>query len=566
MRLRVTAAVLVALISAAGSAQSAAPSSELAGGREEGRGAPRSRRAPSINNLPYKPTPAIEMIPATPDPEAVPKPDPKGTYNAYDINVYETFWFPERQPGDEDAKAEPGGATAHGTCPEGGCPNHELEFQRYWVRRMKKLVRPFGGTVKRFEFYSEGAGLPDGAPLAQPEGKTHNLMATIPGTKFPGHSVIVSGHYDQTDSGPASAWDSAEGHATVFRIAKLMTDYWKRTRTRPAVSVKFTAWGAEEAGTFGSQAYVRDNLFPFPKLRVRGYFNLDPCAGAYPAYYRGNPADRVPMVMQLADPERAISPIVKKRMERFNRQARRVLGDVMNHLDDKLTDVPGEPEIFVSKEEGKKKGIDHQEDEIVTALGGLAFFSSDYANFEGIGIPIFNLFPDMFGPHRDRTYTGFREDGITTIHTPNDNVPQLNRLTGVDQSGLVPSQGWYKGLEFCAHIHSWFMLQPNMGGAVRRTREPVAYFEGTGPSPAPITAKKKIKFNAGGSYAYKNVRTLRRVPTRKLKFHWNLGDGTKSKRRRLVHAYDKKGLYRVRLKVTKPGGSSDTMSTFVKID
>jgi Peptidase family M28/PKD domain len=554
--------VALALTLTAG-AQSAIGAKRAERGRS---GAAARGKIPSIKNLKYEPTPAIEAIPPLPDPTAVPKPDPTGNYNAYDINVYETFWFPERQPGDESAKDEPGGAISHGTCPQGGCPNHEREFQNYWKKRMKKLVKPFGGTVKSYPFFSQGAGLPEGAPLAQPEGDTANLMATIPGSKHPDQSVIVSGHYDQTDSGPASAWDSAEGHATVFRIAKLMIDYWKKTRTRPPVSVKFASWGAEESGSFGSQAYVRDNLFPFPSLRVRGYFNLDPCAGAYPAYLRGNPAERIPMVMQLSDPNEAIAPAVVKKIKKFNKKARVVLGDVMNHLDDELTDVPGAPEIFVSKEEAAEQGVANQENEIVTALGGLAFFSSDYTRFEDIGTPILNLFPDVFGPHADNSCDNCTTDGIQILHTPQDNMRTLNSMTGVDQTGLTPSEGWYKGLEFCAHMHSWFMLQPMMGGSERRTKAPVAYFEPTAPSPAPVHPGTKVTFDASGSYAFKKASTLKRWPTRRLKFRWNLGDGTKSKKRKVVHAYKKAHIYDARLTVIKPGGGKDSMRVSVKVD
>jgi hypothetical protein len=518
---------------------------------------------PSINNMDYAPTPAIEAIPADPDPAAVPKANPTGKYNAYDLNVYETFWFPERQPGDETKDDEPGGAISHGTCPDGGCPNHALEFKTFWQKLMRPLVKPFGGVVHSYKFFSQGSGTPDGAPLNSPPGDTYNLQATIPGDTHPEQMVIVSGHYDQTDSGPASAWDSAEGHATVFRIAKIMTDYWKKTGTRPDVSVKFTAWSAEEAGTFGSQAFIRDNLTPFPNLRARGYFNLDPCAGAYPAYYRGNPANRVPMVLHLSNPETQFSPIDKKEFEAFNKQAREVVGDVFNHLDDTLSDVPTEPEIFISDEEAEKAGVASQETEVVTALGGLAAFSSDYANFEAIGVPIINLFPDMFGPHDDRNYTGYRSDGVATIHTPQDNVKTLNALTGIDQTGLVPSQGWYKGLELCAHIHSWFMLQPNMGGAVKNSTKPVAYFEVTG-GEAPLAAKKALKFDAAGSHAFTSAAGTRLIPASKLRYSWKFGDGTKATGLRVKHAYKKAGNYSAVLTLKTPSGI-DTMTVLIHI-
>lgn len=517
---------------------------------------------PSINNMKYDAVPSIEAIPADPDPAAVPKPNPGGNWNAYDLNVFETFWFPERQPGDETSDDEPGGAIAHGTCPEAGCPNHANEFGKFWKREMGKLVRPFGGAVHSYKFDSAGSGTPDGAPLNSPPGPTFNLQATIPGAVHPEQMVIVSGHYDQTDSGPASAWDSAEGHATVFRIAKIMTDYWKKTGTRPDSSVKFTAWSAEEAGTFGSQAYVRDNLVPFPNTRVRGYFNLDPCGGAYPAFYRGNPLDRVAMVMQLGNPANQVSPIDKKEFEDFNEQARVIVGDVFNHLDDTLSDVPVESEIFVSDEEAEELGVPSQETEIVTAVGGLAAFSSDYRNFEMIGVPIINLFPDMFGPHADRNYTDYRSDGVATIHTPNDNVKTLNALTGVDQTGLVPSQGWYKGLELCAHLHGWFMLQPNMGGAVPITTKPAAYFE---VRQAPFQANKAMRFDARGSHAFANARGTRLIPKNRLRFRWSFGDGTRAKGLAPQHIYKKDGNYTVVLTVISPTGT-DKMTLLIKVD
>ena len=566
MSLRLTGAVLSVALVVSGSAASGS----TAGARTDapsGTGARTSSAAPgpsSIKHMPYRPTPAIEAIPATPDPAAIPKPNPLGNYNAYDLNAYQVIHFPRRQPGDPEANSEPGGSPEHGTCPPATCDNHEREFVRYWRNLMKPLMKPFGGSVHTYQFRSPGSS------AFQAAGDTQNLMATIPGAVYPERSVIVSGHYDMTDSGPASAWDSSEGHATVFRIAKIMTDYWKKTGTRPKVSVKFTAWGAEEAGTYGSQAYIRDNLLNFPGLKVNGYFNLDPCAGAYPAYYRGNGVDRTPMVMQLGDPDNQLTPAKKKAFASFNTQARKIVGDVMNHLDDKLNDVPQAPEIFVSKEEAAAAGVPEQEKEIVTALGGLAAFSSDYANFEAIGIPILNLFPDYFGPHADGEPG--RQDGLAILHTKNDNLKTLNGLTGVDQTGLTPSEGWYKGLEFCAHMHGWFMLQSNMGGAVARNKAPVAYFEPLRPKSTrnagtqdPLVAGTPITFDAHGSYAFSRPRTLRKVPTRKLRFKWSFGDGTRGKGIKVRHAYKRPGAYVATLTVTRPGGKRDRMKVLIDV-
>ena len=561
MSFRLTGAVLAVAMVVTGAAASGAPNDVAPRG---GRTVAAVPGPSSIKHMPYKPTPALEAIPATPDPAAVPKADPLGTYNAYDLNAYQVIRFPRRQPGDPEANSEPGGSPEHGTCPPATCDNHELEFARYWKRLMRPLMKPFGGSVHSYQFRSPGSS------GFQAAGDTQNLMATIPGSVYPERSVIVSGHYDVTDSGPASAWDSSEGHATVFRIAKIMTDYWKKTGTRPKASVKFTAWGAEEAGTYGSKAYVRDNLLNFPGLRVNGYFNLDPCAGAYPAFYRGNPVERTPMVMQLGDPDNQLTQANKDKFVSFNTQARKIVGDVMNHLDDKLTDVATEPEIFVSDEEATAAGVPSQEGEVVTALGGLAFFSSDYANFETLGIPILNLFPDYFGPHADGS--AGRNDGLAILHTKNDNLRTLNALTGIDQSGTTPSQGWYKGLEFCAHMHGWFMLQRNMGGAVARNKRPVAYFEPLRPKSTknagqqdPLVAGTPLTFDAHGSYAFARPRTLRKVPTRRLRFKWSFGDGKRGRGIKVRHTYKKPGAYVATLTVTRPGGKRDRMKVLIDV-
>jgi hypothetical protein len=126
---------------------------------------------------------------------------------------------------------------------------------------MKAILGDFGGTVHRYKFFNAGrsdtgeaAGEPAG--LSSPSGDTYNIAGIVPGADHPEQEVIVSGHYDFTDAAHAAAWDSSEGHAEVIRIAKLMTDYRRATGTRPAVTVKFMPWAAEESGTYGSQDYV----------------------------------------------------------------------------------------------------------------------------------------------------------------------------------------------------------------------------------------------------------------------------------------------------------------------
>jgi len=529
-------------------------------------------------------------------PPAVPGPNPSGKWITYDTNVWESLHLPSRHPGDncnslppaEQAGCEagdldvdtdgpqgyrgPSGAPAavHGECPAspnpvfgpfGECFNSQLEYLDYYEQSMEALLADFGGTVHRYPFLSPGGGTPRGTYLAAAGGQAYNIGAVVPGADHPEQTVLVSGHYDFTDSGPAAAWDSAEGHTEVMRMAYIMADYWRKTGTRPSATVKFIPWDSEESGTFGSADYVANNIPPGEEDKVRGYFNVDPCAGAYPAFKEGTAfTERVPQVMQLADP---VSP----RITAFNAKAEIIVDQVMDRLDDTITTPTGEVPIFVSDSEGTPQ-VPSQRDEIVTAVGGLLLFTSDYQNFEDVGIPIFNFFPDYFGPHADGTPAS--SEGISILHTPNDNLTRINRLTSglttpgnaPDPTGLFASEGWAKGQEFCAQVESWYMLQPEMAGAQTRTTDVVAYYEAL---PNEAVQGQNVTFDASGTYQYADATTRALVPESELTYTWDFGDGTTGTGKTVQHPYVEIGRYTTILTVTGRGGSTDTMTIPVEV-
>jgi PKD repeat protein len=559
-----------------------------------------------------------------PNPSAGPPPlndpNPSGKYVAYDTNVWESLSLPSRHPGDNcnslptpdtdtnpDCRsgdrdsdvsdpvartgytgyAGPGAdgtetppnpaSNVHGTCPPqpasepefgaaGVCFNNQLEYLDYYEHTMKTMLADFGVTVKRYPFHSPGrgrGGVPAGNPGAS-GGQAYNIGAVVPGADHPEETVLVSGHYDFTDTGPAAAWDSAEGHTEVIRMAYIMSDYWRQTGTRPSATIKFIPWDSEESGTFGSIDYVQNNIPPGQESKVRGYFNVDPCAGAYPAFKNGNFVERVPEVLQLADPAAYPAGPTRDRILAFNARALTIIDDVLDNLDDTLTTPAGEVPIFVSDEEAAngENGGDSQRDEIVTALGGLAIFSSDYDNFQDVGIPIFNLFPDMFGPHADGTPGN--NDGIAILHTNNDNLAELNRLTSglttanvFDPTGLSASEGWAKGMEFCAQANATYMLQPEMAGTQTSNTNTVAYFEAL---PNEAIQNQNVTFDASGSYQYSDTSTRARQPESALSYQWDFGDGTTGTGKTVQHPYAEIGLYTATLTVTGAGGSTDTMT------
>lgn len=439
----------------------------------------------------------------------------------------------------------------------GKCDNHQLEYLDYFETQMQQILGPFGVVMHRYGFNSPGTGS-RGAYLDAAGGQAYNVSATVPGADHPDESVLVSGHYDFTDSGPAAAWDSAEGHAEVMRIAKIMADYWTATGTRPAATVKFIPWDSEESGTFGSIDYVNNNIPPGEEDKVRGYFNMDPCSSAYPAFKNGNPATRTPEVLQLADPAAYTDPAVIARVQSFNTRAETIVDEVFGHLDDKLLSAVGTPDIFVSDSEGTM-AVPSQRGEIVTALGGLAIFSSDYANFAAVGIPIFNLFPDYFGPHADGTPG--QNDGLAILHTPNDNLTTINKLTSADPTGLMASEGWAKGMEMCAHIEGWYMLQPEMGGGQTADTTVVAYYEAL---PNEAIQNQNVSFDASGSYQYSVAATHTIVPDASISYAWDFGDGQVGTGKTVQHAYPEVGKYQTTLTVTGPGGT-DTMTLPVTV-
>jgi hypothetical protein len=538
-------------------------------------------------------------IPAVPPnggpPPAVPGPNPSGKFIAYDTNVWESLWLPARHPGDNcnslavdqrhpDCRAgdmdvdndgpqgylgPAGVGVAHGECAQpspsgffaGECFNSQLEYLAYFEQSMETLLADFGGKVELYGFQSPGGGLPRGVPLAASGGQAYNPAAVVPGADHPEQTVLVSGHYDVTDSAPAAAWDSAEGHTEVMRMAYIMADYWRKTGTRPSATVKFIPWDSEEAGTFGSIDYIQNVIPPGETDKVRAYFNVDPCAGAYPAYKDHNFEQRVPSVMQLAPP-------TTPRIAAFNAKADDIVDQVMDRLDDTITTPTGERPIFVSDAEAAAgaNGGDSQRDEIVTAVGGLQLFSSDYRNFQNAGIPIFNLFPDYFGPHADGTPGN--NEGIAILHTPNDNLTRLNRLTsGLNQTASVPlpdptglfaSEGWAKGMEFCAQVESWYMLQPEMVGAQTRNTDVVAYYEAL---PNEALQNQNVTFDASETYQYADPTTRTLVPESELTYSWDFGDGTVLTGtgpafKVVQHAYAEIGRYETTLTVTGRSDSS----------
>ena len=102
-----------------------------------------------------------------------------------------------------------------------------------------------------------------------------SVIMTIPGTTRAGEVVVIGGHLDSISmlggkNGRApGADDDASGIATLSEIARVLL----QSNYRPARTIKFIAYAAEEIGLRGSQAIVRD--FKQKGINVVGALQLD---------------------------------------------------------------------------------------------------------------------------------------------------------------------------------------------------------------------------------------------------------------------------------------------------
>jgi len=93
-----------------------------------------------------------------------------------------------------------------------------------------------------------------------------NLIVELAGA---GDDVVMLGaHLDSVAAGPGIN-DNGSGVAALLVIAEQL-----RQLPKPARTVRFAFWGAEEGGPFGSRAYV-NGLEPDERERITAYLNFD---------------------------------------------------------------------------------------------------------------------------------------------------------------------------------------------------------------------------------------------------------------------------------------------------
>jgi Zn-dependent M28 family amino/carboxypeptidase len=111
------------------------------------------------------------------------------------------------------------------------------------------------------------AGTEATVTVGEPEIRTSTNVIAESREGDPNNVIIAGAHLDSVSSGPGIN-DNGSGSAALLEVAEQMANL------TPHNKVRFAWWGAEEAGLFGSFAYVI-SLFPYELAKVALYLNFD---------------------------------------------------------------------------------------------------------------------------------------------------------------------------------------------------------------------------------------------------------------------------------------------------
>jgi len=102
-----------------------------------------------------------------------------------------------------------------------------------------------------------------------------NILGDLPGSEHPNEVILLGSHYDGHDISQGAV-DPASGVAAVLEAARVLA---KHAAPLPR-TLRFVAWGVEEIGLLGSNAYVRGHADELKNIRF--YLNMDAAGGDMP--------------------------------------------------------------------------------------------------------------------------------------------------------------------------------------------------------------------------------------------------------------------------------------------
>jgi Zn-dependent M28 family amino/carboxypeptidase len=146
-----------------------------------------------------------------------------------------------------------------------GTPGGE-KARAFVVERFKASgLQPLGASFEHPFTFTAGRG------AQQTERKGANVIGRIEGTRSRDRYIVISAHYDHIGvrNGQVAngADDNASGTAALFALAKYFT------ANRPANSLIFAAFDAEESGLRGARAFVASPPVPLESMAIN--LNMD---------------------------------------------------------------------------------------------------------------------------------------------------------------------------------------------------------------------------------------------------------------------------------------------------
>lgn len=100
---------------------------------------------------------------------------------------------------------------------------------------------------------------------------TANIVGLIRGSSKPDEIVVVGAHHDHLGGGYLGANDNASGVVGLLAVAQAVA----QQKTRPARTIAFVTFGAEEQGLVGSLHFVAHPPESVPLDHVVEYINID---------------------------------------------------------------------------------------------------------------------------------------------------------------------------------------------------------------------------------------------------------------------------------------------------
>lgn len=104
----------------------------------------------------------------------------------------------------------------------------------------------------------------------------NNVIAHIPGSKYPEQKVVVGAHRDAWVYG---AEDNISGWVTAMEIARVLGELYQKG-WQPERSIIIAGWDGEEYGLLGSTEWAEDQAQDLTKNAV-AYFNMDGTSGQF---------------------------------------------------------------------------------------------------------------------------------------------------------------------------------------------------------------------------------------------------------------------------------------------